>query len=202
MTSGEFYKGPLLPHITEKEAFHSYSVSHCGVYVEFGEFSSLRSVLPCYLVMISGFSGQPVSLWHLCQMLRQGGIGSTCKSAFSLAAQRGQLRQRIHESQHKINCDRHSKTVLPRGTFIPHHFHWCSHCGVPTQTARTGRERQAVVLGAIQSSWSPVGRWILWTWCCCVYRQSKKFESIAASWQTLQWELCCEVLHVEGYRSM
>lgn len=146
MTSGEFYKVLLLPQITEKEAFHSYSVSHCGLFVEFGEFSSLKSVLPCYLVVTSGLSGQPVSLWHLCWMLRLGWIGSACECAFSLAAQRGQLRQRIRKSQHKINHDRHSKTIFPRGTFIPHHFHWCFHCAVPTQTARTGSDKTGCYL--------------------------------------------------------
>lgn len=79
----------------EEGAFHSYSVSHCGAFVEFGEFSSLKSVLPCYPGVTSGLPGQPVSLGHLCQTLGLGWVGWTYEHASSLAAERGQLRQRI-----------------------------------------------------------------------------------------------------------
>lgn len=71
----------------------------------FCEFSSLKSMLPCYPWVTSGLPGQSLSLWHLCQTLKLGWTGWAYELASSLAVQRGQLRWRIHNQCETIVID-------------------------------------------------------------------------------------------------
>lgn len=77
----------------------------CQGNLVFCEFSSLKSMLPCYPRVTSGLPGQSLSLWHLCQTLRLGWTGWAYELASSLAVQRRQLRWRIHNQCETVVID-------------------------------------------------------------------------------------------------